>query len=297
MLILKLKRLTETDVGRHMSEGEFESMRLLHSFSPDAIPTPVGYGSFESQRDTHFILCEFRSMQNKVPAKRELCACIASLHLRSQSHSPNGQFGFAVRTYNGTYPQYTNWQTSWEKFYIESLKEGFAFEQSVQGFSQEIADLLPDLLEKVCPRLLRPLESEGRTLKPTLVHGDIWDRNSGVLTQTGGPCIFDSSALWAHNEYELHAWRGENFEMGKDFVKEYFKHFPASEPAEDWEDRQMLYALMGDLHESYLFRGTDKFRGFLINNVRALVEKFPNGYQGMARCKADGDDRLGHSGG
>lgn len=273
-----------------MSEGEFESVRLLHTLAPQNVPTPIGCGSFQSQKDTHFIISEFRSMHNKVPAKRDLCAFIASLHLRSQSYSPHGRFGFSVRTHNGTYPQYTRWQTSWETFYIETLKEGFALEQSVQGFSQEMTDLLPPLLEKVCPRLLRPLETEGRTLKPSLVHGDLWDRNTGVLSNTGEPCIFDSSALWAHNEYELHSWRGENFEIGKDFVKEYFKHFPPSEPAEDWQDRLLLYGIMGDVFESYLFRGTEKFRGFLINNVKALVEKFPDGYQGNARCKADDDD-------
>ena len=31
-------------------------------------------------------------------------------------------------------------------------------------------------LEKVVPRLLLPLQSEARYLKPCLIHGDCWDR-------------------------------------------------------------------------------------------------------------------------
>ena len=30
-------------------------------------------------------------------------------------------------------------------------------------------------LEKVVPRLLLPLQSDGRVLKPCLLHGDCWD--------------------------------------------------------------------------------------------------------------------------
>ena len=34
------------------------------------------------------------------------------------------------------------------------------------------------LIDKVIPRLLDPLVSDGRTIKPCLVHGDLWDENS-----------------------------------------------------------------------------------------------------------------------
>ena len=34
------------------------------------------------------------------------------------------------------------------------------------------------LIEKVIPRLLDPLVSDGRTIKPCLVHGDLWDENA-----------------------------------------------------------------------------------------------------------------------
>ena len=42
-------------------------------------------------------------------------------------------------------------------------------------------DAVCDLtLAKVVPRLLLPLQSEGRTLKPCLMHGDCWDGNTAM---------------------------------------------------------------------------------------------------------------------
>lgn len=235
----------------------------------------------------HFFLCEFVHMRDEIPGVRALGECIATLHSRSWARSPNGMFGFHVTTYNGLFPQHTAWSSSWEAFFIETLRSAFALEKKVHAPSLELTELTKPLLEKVCPRLLRPLETEGRVILPTLVHGDLWDNNTGVLTRTGAPCVFDASALWAHNEYELHSWRGDNFKIGKDYTREYFKHIPPSAPEEDWEDRNQLYGLMTDVLESYLFKDTTKFRRFLIDNMRALVDKYPHGYKWKARCKTE----------
>jgi Fructosamine kinase len=88
-----------------------------------------------------------------------------------------------------------------------------------------------------------------------------------LQAHTEQPYIFDSSAFYAHNEYDLHMWRGERFKIRDSYITEYFKHFPPSEPAEEWEDRNRLYSLQADLHDSILFKGrTDKFRKLLVQN-------------------------------
>ena len=73
--------------------------------------------------------------------------------------------------------------------------------------------------------------------------------------------------------------------MGKTFVREYFNHFPISPPEDDWQDRNLLYSLVADLHSSTLFKHTEKFRDLVIHSMRELVEKFPNGYEGPAKRK------------
>ena len=78
----------------------------------------------------------------------------------------------------------------------------FEFEQEMHGHNEEMRDMHQIVLDKVVPRLLRPLETGGREIKPTIMHGDIWDGNTSVDATTKMPAIFDASGLYAHNECE-----------------------------------------------------------------------------------------------
>lgn len=76
-----------------------------------------------------------------------------------------------------------------------------------RGESKELKGLEGDFFEKVVPRLLRPLENtkKGRSIKPVLLHGDLWVGNASVEEKEGaneeGNCmLFDSSAFYGHNE-------------------------------------------------------------------------------------------------
>lgn len=78
-----------------------------------------------------------------------------------------------------------------------------AMEEEARGPSEELQELSKDLLGKVIPRLLRPLETQGRTIKPSLLHGDLWIGNVATNKATGQPVIFDSSAYYGHHECEF----------------------------------------------------------------------------------------------
>lgn len=58
-------------------------------------------------------------------------------------------------------------------------------------------------LEKVVPRLLLPLQSDGRVLKPCLIHGDCWDGNTATCARTGEAFVFDVCSFYGHNEYDI----------------------------------------------------------------------------------------------
>ena len=227
---LTAHEISRTPIGRKMAEGEYESLKLLRNFSPEMVPKPIGCGTFEENEDVHFLLCEFVDLYDELPDVVDFCQGIAELHRRSMKHSPNGKFGFEVTTCNETVPQRTKWTSSWEAFFTESLKEAFELEEEVHEPCFEILEMQPALFEKVCPRLLRPLETESRSIRPCLVHGDLWDGNIAVHSKTGQPIIFDASSLWAHNEYELHIWKGARYRMGKTFFREYFRNLPISPP-------------------------------------------------------------------
>ena len=69
-----------------------------------------------------------------------------------------------------------------------------------QGPDKQLRDLFEQTMNKVVPRLLRPLETGGRQIKPNLVHGDLYSGNVSVDAQDGRPMLYDATCLYAHNE-------------------------------------------------------------------------------------------------
>jgi fructosamine-3-kinase len=102
--------------------------------------------------------------------------------------------------YGGRNPQTFPVSKTWEECFSKGLDNIFDMEEKVQGADEEMRQLREGLMTKVIPRLLRPLETEGRTLIPTLVHGDMWQGNVAVDKATGRPIIFDATPLYAHHE-------------------------------------------------------------------------------------------------
>lgn len=69
-----------------------------------------------------------------------------------------------------------------------------------RGPDEELTDLFGQTMTKVDPRLLRPLETGGRQIKPCLVHGNLYSGNVSVDIETGRPVLYDATCLYAHNE-------------------------------------------------------------------------------------------------
>lgn len=184
--------------------SEFSGTSAIHSLTPDFIPQPIAQGTYSSNPATHFYIAAFIPMTSSLPFtppfREKFCALLAKLHKDSTARSPNGKFGFHIPTYSGTMPQDVTWCDTWEESFTRALR-GFAEqERVVHGRSEVLEALYPALFDIVIPRLLRPLEAEGRTLQPVLIHGDLWHGNIATNTSTGQPITFDPAVFWAHNE-------------------------------------------------------------------------------------------------
>lgn len=180
-------------------KGEYESTSAIKSRTADFVPTPIAWGSFKSLPDTNFYLCEFVDIKEELPGCRIFCEKLAYLH-RNGVSSPNGKFGFHVVTYNGNLPQENGFTDTWEEFFANGLKHMFRLNSEAAGPSEELQDLIPSLFEMVIPRLLRPLETGGNSIVPSLVHGDLWCGNAAVKRTDNAPLNFDPASFWAHNE-------------------------------------------------------------------------------------------------
>lgn len=193
-------KVVSHELGMNMTRGEFHSISAIHITNPDFVPKPIACGTYSTVPDTHFFLCEFRDMIDDMPDPEGFGALLSKLHQKSVS--PTGKFGFHITTYAGNLPQFVGWEDSWETFFAKSMRHALDLEIQRKGPSEELGVLSEALFQRVIPRLLRPLESEGRVVKPSLIHGDLWYANAGIDIDSDQPLVFDACCFFAHNECE-----------------------------------------------------------------------------------------------
>ena len=135
------------------------------------------------------------------------------------------------------------WDDSWAALFSRHLKHFMNLARPVLQWPA--FDIVCDLtLEKVVPRLLLPLQENGRVLKPSLIHGDCHDYNTAMDPGTGTAFVFDACSFYGHNEYDTGNWRTPRHILSdKAYIDAYKKLIPVSEPAEDWDARNRLYSL------------------------------------------------------
>ncbi|EEY14404.1 conserved hypothetical protein [Verticillium alfalfae VaMs.102] len=246
------------DRGRKVVSGEYRSMTAIHVVMPSLVPKPIAWGSCEDEPDLHFFLSEFRSMTEGLPAIDAFSQRVAQLH-RSAT-SPDGRFGFFEPTCHGHTPIDHGWHETWEAYFASTTRRLFHWEQAAQGPNHDILNLMGPFFSNVIPRLLRPLETDGRSITPSLIHGDLWHGNVATDADTQEPVIFDAASSYAHNEYELGVWRQPWNELGAAYRARYHEIFPPSSPVEDCDDRNALYATRVHILDSILYRDDDEYR-------------------------------------
>lgn len=232
-----------------MLEAEFHSLEALYYYVPTAIPRPIAWGQLaQSSIESYFLLLEFVELSTDMVDPVSFCELLATLHTTSKS--PNGKFGFDMDTFQGPNRQTTQWEGDWCAYFTRLINDFFITEININGPDEEFQKTFETLKNEVIPLLLRPLQSEGRSIVPCLIHGDLWEENAGTDLATGKPIIFDPAVHYAHNELELGMWRRDVIKFGKPYFRQYLKNVPPSEPADQWDDRNRLYALKYSLSHS-----------------------------------------------
>jgi protein-ribulosamine 3-kinase len=188
---------------------------------------------------------DFMPVDNVLPEPEALCSQIATIH--RDSVSPTRQFGFSILQHPTITSQTGLWDMSWMQVFRDMLSRLCELESDKHG--PWLADYpgFSILLRCTIPSLLSPLQSDGRKLKPCLVHGNLSISNIGVNVATGDPVLFSPASLYAHNEFELGAWRLVTEPLDLEYFREYRRHFPPSEPVEQWDDRIRLYSIKFNL--------------------------------------------------
>ncbi|KAI0529858.1 Fructosamine kinase-domain-containing protein [Xylaria digitata] len=266
--------------GLEALKGEYESTSAIYAITPDFCPKPIARGTFKTDKDSHFYICKFYEFTDGLPNPKMFCANLAKLH--SSHTSPTGKFSFHVVTYNGDLPQDNTWSGNWEACFESGFSHVLNIREVRAGPSAELDELLQPFFENMIPRLLRPLETGGNTIQPSLVHGDLWCGNAAITDEdTEEGIVFDPSSFWGHNEYEFGNWRPERNKFTRKYFNAYHSHIPKSAPEDDYDDRTpSTQCKRFNLNAATLFPSQKVYLDMVIDEMRRLIQKFPDGYTG-----------------
>lgn len=181
-----------------MARGEFQSGQALMEHIPEVISAPLAWGVFKSDPTLAFYLTGFRYTTELLPPLSALLNIIHKLH--SSSNSPTGKFGFGVTTFYGPPPMDNAWTDSWEEYFHREFVSSLNCSLRTLGPDPELEDLAKHTAIKVIPRLLRPLQTGGRSIKPTLCFGDLYHGNIQTDTETDQAFLFDPCCFYGHHE-------------------------------------------------------------------------------------------------
>ena len=224
-----------------MAEAEYEGQKAMAEVIPENAVMPIAWGYFQDDKTKAWFLTHFRNLRARAPQISDFLLIVRQLH--QQSVSPTGKFGFHVTPFYGPPPMIVDWTDNWEYFWTREFRAGLQYAQKMRGENPELMEVAEEFIEKVVARLLRPLQTGGRTIKPSLCHGDLWDGNIQMDVDTQKPVVFDPCPFYGHHEMDLQCMRSPRYNIGRNFINEYVK-VGASEPREDFDDRNALYAML-----------------------------------------------------
>lgn len=271
--------------AKTMFAGEHLSLQSIHSIVPTLCPNSYGHGEFKdpSNAGMSFLVTDFLDLSSRSSSTKSgqsLAQKLAKLHSTpapTPSGYPEPQFGFPVPTCCGDTQQDNTFTSSWADFYANHRLK-FILSESVRnnGKDSELASLVNKTCNSVIPNLIGDSHlNSGKGITPVVVHGDLWSGNAskGKLPGMSQPedVVFDSSAYYAHSEFELGIMKMFGG-FGPKFLEEYHSLVPKTEPVEEYEDRVRLYELYHHLNHHAMFGGG--YRSGAMAIMKDLIRKY-----------------------
>lgn len=247
-----------------MFAGEHESLNAIHNAVATLCPKSFGHGKLSDAPGRSFLVTDYldlssRFSASKSPDSMTLAQKLAKLHT-TPAPMPEGyekpQFGFPAPTCCGDMEQDNTYTASWADFYANRrLRFIAAQSRKSNGADQQLDQLVEQTCAQVVPRLIGDDHlNGGKGVTPVVVHGDLWSGNSAVGKLPGmekpEDVIFDSSACYAHSEFELGIMKMFGGYSG--MMEEYHKLVPKTEPKGEYADRVALYELYHHLNHHAL---------------------------------------------
>ena len=279
----------KTGLGREaevMFEGEHASLNAIHNVVPTLCPKSFGHGKLADSSGKSFLVTDFLDLSGRSSGRGSFASGMTLAQKLAKLHTtpapvPEGhdspQFGFPSATCCGDTPQDNTYTKSWADFYA-NRRLRFITNRSKKsnGADKQLESLVEQTCTIVVPRLIGDSHlNNGKGVTPVVVHGDLWSGNAsrGKLPGMTEPedVIFDSSACYAHSEFELGIMKMFGGFGGK-FLKDYHNLVPKTEPVDQCEDRIALYELYHHLNHYALFGGG--YKTGAANIMKRLIARY-----------------------
>jgi fructosamine-3-kinase len=218
-----------------MFAAEAEALAALQGANAVRVPAPVCHGR---AGDFSYLVLEYLQLGHaRGDGAERLGLQLAQLHRHAAPH-----YGWHRDNTLGTTPQPNAPDDDWARFWHErrlghqlklAARDGYG---ALQDKGEGLLAMLPRLLDH------RPA--------PSLLHGDLWSGNYGVLND-GTPVIFDPASYYGDREADL-----AMTELFGGFPPRFYAAYREHYPVDDgYRLRKILYNLYHVLNHAHLFGG------------------------------------------
>lgn len=201
---------------------------------------------------TYFIVCDFVHCSPDLPSPADLSAQLARIH---QVSGTTGKFGSDIPRHQAGIRLGPAWYSDWADCFSSLITAFLNQDIAVNGKWPAYEAAFKNLICKTIPRLLLPLQENGRRIVPTLVHGNLSANHIGIRFSDGMPVLFSPCAVYAHHEYELGVSRLAIGGLDKTYVDQYLRNVLPSEPIDEVYHRIILYGIQFNLGHSISHSG------------------------------------------
>ena len=223
-------------IASDMFEGEYFSLNKIKETQTLKVPNPKGLMYINSGHSlcVAIVMEYIEGIKKLSNFQGEAGLKLAKLHLnnskkekeeqKNQSWIGKGrnsqfvdQFGFEKITFCGLTQLENEWNDDWICFFaqqrlnpiIKSVEEKFGSRELIELWSK---------LQLIIPKFFKKFQDKELTIKPSLLHGDLWSGNIGqTLTE---PVTYDPSSFYGHSEFDLAIGL-----MFGGFNREFFYHY------------------------------------------------------------------------
>ncbi|CAN8074921.1 unnamed protein product [Agarophyton chilense] len=226
-----------------MFAGEKESLSAMFNTRTIRVPEAYDCGSLKSIQGSFIIMeaLDFFSIYDQARLGDKL----ARMHLAEPTvvEAKEGKFGFTSDNTIGPTPQPNGWMDDWIEFFRERRLRHQLMLTNDSNLIRKGNEL--------CSRVDELFEDVKGTIKPSILHGDLWSGNVNGIGETREPVIYDPASYYGHHEAEFGmSWC---MELTSVFWENYRKHIPE---AQGFKRRLKLYQLYHYLNHFNIFGGS-----------------------------------------